>query len=295
MKRKYRNLTDTYNLAVTHPEIASQWHPTKNELSPREVTPCLTLSVWWICDHGHEWQAKIYHRTRTKTGCRLCKIGKVSKDYNLFVSAPDLMKEWCYELNADLNPEHLSLQSGKYAWWECQLCKHRWTAPIQHRTSGRGCPSCKKEVLRRKFKGKGIKPRRLLMEEFPELIEEWHRIKNQHINLNEITSGSSKIKVWWICSTCKHEWSSTVVSRTIRKSGCPKCKKFKVNPSNNLKVLYPSLVVEWDYVRNGELQPEKVAPKSDKKVWWICKRCNHSWQTRIRNRTVEKSGCPVCN
>ena len=35
-----RKLSPTYNLAILYPEVASQWHPTKNgDLKPSEVYP----------------------------------------------------------------------------------------------------------------------------------------------------------------------------------------------------------------------------------------------------------------
>ena len=46
------------SLAETHPELAKEWHPTKNEsLTPNDVTPGSKKRVWWKCDKGldHEW------------------------------------------------------------------------------------------------------------------------------------------------------------------------------------------------------------------------------------------------
>ena len=60
------------DLATTHPEIASQWHPTKNgDLHPNQVTRGMRKKIWWTCSKGHEWQAFLYVRTRS-TGCPVC-------------------------------------------------------------------------------------------------------------------------------------------------------------------------------------------------------------------------------
>ena len=43
------------------PEIAKEWHPTKNErLTPLDVTAFSNRFVWWQCEKGHEWRAMIY-------------------------------------------------------------------------------------------------------------------------------------------------------------------------------------------------------------------------------------------
>ena len=54
------------SLAETHPEVANQWHLTKNgNLSSKDVTHGSHKMVWWKCDKGddHEWEAKISDRT----------------------------------------------------------------------------------------------------------------------------------------------------------------------------------------------------------------------------------------
>lgn len=48
------------NLAQKFPEIARDWHPTKNGVrTPQEVTAKSNLKVWWRCYEGHEWQSSI--------------------------------------------------------------------------------------------------------------------------------------------------------------------------------------------------------------------------------------------
>ncbi len=63
--------------------------------------------------------------------------------------------------------------------------------------------------------------------------------------------------------------------------------------SNSLYSKYPDLCEEWDYEKNYPLLPSQVRAGSDKKVWWVCKDCNYSWETRISHRTA-KHGCPKC-
>ncbi len=56
---------------------------------------------------------------------------------------------------------------------------------------------------------------------------------------------------------------------------------------------YPHLVKEWHPEKNGKLTPEKVTPRSGKKVWWICPK-GHSYEATVNNRTGNSSGCPYC-
>ena len=65
---------------------------------------------------------------------------------------------------------------------------------------------------------------------------------------------------------------------------------------NNLLVCYPKIAGEWDYEKNNPLKPDEVTPKSNKKVWWRCRRDNrHSWRAYVISRTYKNAGCPYCS
>jgi hypothetical protein len=55
----------------------------------------------------------------------------------------------------------------------------------------------------------------------------------------------------------------------------------------------PTLLKEWDFKRNAELDPARLKPQSSKVVWWKCEN-GHRWKKRIQSRFLYKSGCPVC-
>ncbi len=54
------------------PEIAAQWHPTKNgDLRPEDVSAGSGKKVWWKCPvaDDHEWAATIANRAGRGSGC----------------------------------------------------------------------------------------------------------------------------------------------------------------------------------------------------------------------------------
>ena len=63
---------------TTHPKIAAEWHPDKNELKNTDVTYASNKIVWFKCPEGHEWKAKIASRTEGK-GCPFCASSKGEK------------------------------------------------------------------------------------------------------------------------------------------------------------------------------------------------------------------------
>ena len=66
-----------------------------------------------------------------------------------------------------------------------------------------------------------------------------------------------------------------------------------VHIDKNLANQRPELVNEWNYEKNGLLQPEMFTCKSNEKVWWKCSK-GHEWETIIANRT-KGHGCPICS
>ena len=132
--------TDTYNIEVLHPEIASEWHPSKNDaLSPRNVTPGSGLRVWWRCRKGHQWAAVVRSRTRG-SGCPRCYRNGLVKGKPIVGSG--LLTEWHPSLNPGLNPRTLTTAYNRRLWWLCRN-GHEWEATLRSRLSGKICPHCR--------------------------------------------------------------------------------------------------------------------------------------------------------
>ncbi|WP_198027405.1 zinc-ribbon domain-containing protein, partial [Candidatus Paracaedibacter symbiosus] len=94
----------------------------------------------------------------------------------------------------------------------------------------------------------------------------------------------------WKCAK-GHEWEAQVSPRT-RGNGCPECVNQKVGKDNNLAVLRPDLLVDWDPEENGKLTPNDVTIGSNRKVSWKCKK-GHKWRTSVSHKN-RGSRCPTC-
>ena len=136
-------------------------------------------------------------------------------------------------------------------------------------------------------------PKKSLAEAHPELAMEWHPTLNGDLTPNDFTKGSDK-KVWWKCPEGDdHEWESSIYNRS-KGNGCPVCSGRKAVNSNCLATLNPELAMEWHKTLNGDLTPNDVVEKTDKKVWWKCPEGDdHEWYSRIDHR-ANGSNCPVC-
>ena len=197
---------------------------------------------------------------------------------------PDIAKQWAYDLNAPLSPEHFRPASNKTVWWRCPK-GHTWKASMNNRVcQDTGCPACRHYVVT-------VTDEWNLAVLNPGLASEWHPEKNGDIRPEDVRPKSNQ-KIWWQCSK-GHEWPATVASRATG-SDCPYCYGRYATKENNLASKYPELIEEWDGEKNIGLNPSEFTPRSHKKVWWRCKN-GHSWKTTISNRTNRiKSRCPIC-
>lgn len=296
---QYIEMEKANSLLALHPDIAVEWHPTKNhDLQPSHVTPHSNKVVWWKCSNGHEWEAAVNHRSNG-SGCPYCANKKVLSGYNdLQTKFPEIAAQWHPTRNEGKLPSEVLPFSNKKAWWLCPN-GHEWPATISSRSSGNGCPHCKGVLGGQKRIANMIDQQGSLATRMPLLATEWHPTKNETLLPTEVTISSGK-KVWWLCSVCGHEWRAVIGSRS-KGAGCPKCGKKQQAITLNANLLAqtgsllennPVVAAEWHPTKNGNLSVSQVLPNSTIKVWWQCKK-GHEWEAAVANRN-QGTGCPQC-
>ena len=237
-------------LATLRPDLAKEWHPTKNgKLIPNDVTSSSHKKVWWQCEKGHEWKALIYNRSKTvnPARCPYCFNKKVCDDSCLATLRPDLIIQWDFVKNGSLSPRKCFKSSTKKVWWLCER-GHGWEAQIKERVKGSGCPYCS---------GQRVCEDNCLATLRKSIASEWHPTKNGQLTPNGVACGSHK-KVWWLCERCGNTWKTTVANRTHLYHCCPKCytgPRSKIGdkwldslniPLENREILLPDLKIRVD-------------------------------------------------
>jgi hypothetical protein len=290
-RRKPGRPPSTPPLHISRPDLAAEWHPTRNgELKPDTISSGSNRRVWWICGNGpdHEWEAQPANRIGLGTGCPFCAGKRASITNSLAALRPDLAAEWDSARNAD-SPENVVTGSNKTYWWICAADQlHQWRAQVAKRAKrGDGCPYCG---------GRRVTPETSLAGQEPELAAEWHPTRNLPLTPDRVTTGSST-RVWWRCSRDNvHEWQTAIAERArAHRTGCPYCTGRMVTATNSLAAKHPELAAQWHPTRNVELTPDHVAAGSERMVWWLCPTAtDHEWQAQPAARR-HSPACPFCS
>lgn len=235
-KSGHKILKGYNDLQTVNPELAKQWHPTKNgNLKPADVTAYSRKKVWWLLSYDDaktgkhfdfEWKAAIYGR-HDGNGCPYLNGRAVWKGFNdLQTVNPEFAKLWHPTKNGNLKPTNVMANSNKIVWWMYQYnnldgthFNFEWKASINSRNRGNGCPYLSGHAVYRGFND--------LQTVNPELAKQWHPTKNGNLKPTDVTANSEK-KVWWFLSyndekTGKNfnfEWKAMICNRN-NGNGCP--------------------------------------------------------------------------
>lgn len=349
------------SLADRLPDLAAQWHPTRNgDLTPATVTSKSGKRAWWLCHEcGNEWQAQIGSRA-DGSGCKDCATRHLAvtssepkPDQSLAVQDPELAGQWHPTRNGDVTAADVTGNSGKKAWWLCPRGRE-WQAMINNRTKARGCPKCilwgtsAEEIrLRHELLAAGVpievehaviyrqigRPLNcdMVAPTWQIVIEfdgnRFHKTPESHVKDRRETAAledagwtvirvredleligerdvvvpkfSSQVerakavllKLDQIGHRVRHHdqylataepWAAAAADAEIRR---PRAR--------SLASELPALAAEWDPVKNAPLAPEHVTFGSGQKAWWLCPVCGNSWHAVIGSR-ASGNGCPAC-
>lgn len=286
-----------YSIVSTHPELALEWDYIKNHpLTPEQFSQGSEKKVWWTCLNGHSWKAAIDKRTGSKRDkpqlCLYCNNSIAHPEYNLLTEIKGVEKLWDFSKNQK-TPNNYLPTSCKVVHWKCSI-GHEFKASIVSRINRktkkiRDCIFCNGSVA--------SKENNLLLF-CPEVIDYWDYDRNNGLKPEEFLPSSNKI-VWWKCKT-GHSFQLRIDFKINLKNGevrtCRVCAETMWSKDNNLEVVFPFLVKEWDYDQNT-LDPFYMTPYSNKQVYWKC-RFGHSFRRapfqRINRVSKKMVQCPIC-
>ena len=202
-----------YNLETEFPNIAKEWHPSKNgSAKPSDFSPKNQTFVWWQCKNGHEWNQKISRRTSKNQQCKSCK--------SIVYSYPEIAKEWHPIKNGNKNVLNYSHGSEEKVWWIDDE-GYEWESSCYQRVSSKNKSLLNPSRANKDFHSLvRVNKNNQLSKHFPKLVKEWNPKNERGPETYTIKSGQS---VWWLCEN-GHEWEAPIHHRTGG-TNCPYCSK----------------------------------------------------------------------
>jgi len=278
-----------HSLAIQNPELAKEWHLTKNDpLTPSNFTGNSGQKVWWLCDKNHSFEATIDHRNakRGGSGCPYCSnhFKLASPEYNMSVTHPHLIPFFHPTKNRDTTPNQVTGGADRILWWRCpKNPDHEWEYSANHMSSSKAkelCPFCR---------GTLISEENSMATTHPKIANLFHPYKNGTLSPHNLRTGTSKM-IWWRC-VHGHEWQQTGINlkRSTGDELCPQCK--------SLAFKCPEIALMWHPVLNGSLSTKNISFRSGKKVWWQCTiNESHEWYASPdqMSDTRRNGYCPHC-
>ncbi len=127
---------------------------------------------------------------------------------------PELIVEWDWDANLDLDPFTLPASSKRRVAWRCALnAAHTWETRVGARLYHASfCPY---------HMGNRVHPAESFAAYRPDLVADWHPTKNA-LRPFEISRASGR-EVAWLCHVCGNEWETPLYQRTVVQTNCPAC------------------------------------------------------------------------
>ncbi|MBP3546849.1 MAG: hypothetical protein J6K16_06960 [Alphaproteobacteria bacterium] len=282
------------DLATTHPELAKEWHPVKNgQLGPEDVTYGCGKKVWWLCPHGHEYQATVNHRTgNNATGCPICYSGRQTSFaeqafyYYIKKIYPDTISRYKadflgkMELDIFIPSVNIAIEYDGEAW-------HKNNKIHKEQKKYKICKKNNIYLIRLKEKNNSA------IDNADECIciPDLYKYENLNIYIPYILH---KLNV--LISKFDNKRTNVFPSYDID------IKRDKAKILNeyiteykkgSFGELYPGLAKEWHPTKNEKLTPYMFKPMSDHKVWWKCSQCGYEYEATIGHRAYGY-GCMKC-
>lgn len=267
------------DLATVDPNLARQWHPSKNgHLTPYHVTIGSNKKIWWLCEKGHEWCTTVASRSQG-TGCPHCSpstsfaeqaiyfyCSRMFTAYNRFryqgreldIFLPDF--SIAIEHDGPLH-EREAIKASDSAKDDLLLRNNIFLYRVKTGTQFHVSPD--KRTITYHYGARSLSNLEEALQALFQLISE--QLK-QHLPLDI----DLKRDQGAILSLYRRPEAEKALFRKI-----PEAKKY------------------WDYEKNALLNPDFFSYGSGQQVWWKCEN-GHSWQCPV---AAFSSGqrCPYCS
>jgi hypothetical protein len=249
------------------------------------------IKLWKHCKKNIELRKRLkmeklnpcnHHKYKLVDDCLYC----FSKSF-----ASDPKSDYCHIKNKE-SPEKLTKGSNKLLVFNCNICFHKYNSrPDRASIRGGGCPYCSSKKLC------GDNCEKCYIKSFVSSKKIYFWDWNKNYESPWLVFKCANKKYWFLCGECCHSFdiSPHEISKT---RWCPYCAHSKLC-IEDCKLCYDKSFESeekakyWDLDRN-ELLPKEVFKCTNKKYWFLCGECRHSFNASA-NSITKGTWCPYCS
>jgi len=272
------------DLATLRPDLAEEFHETKNRVTPDTIGPGSNKGVWWKCSYGHAWRTSPNSRSYSGSGCPSCRKRTSQIELRFFTelllefpSARWGTKVSGFEVDVLLPDQKIAIEIDGYPWHSSEIRQK------YDRKKSRALRNMGFSVIR-------IRDCRLPKIRGLVIAFEYQNSDENYIiqAINDLFIALKRRDVPLNAKLPLKRFHNEVIFQNLRAM-------LPLKPGTSLQETHPHLVDEWDHEKNKPLTPTLFSAGSNKRVGWICS-LGHRWTTQINSRGKPKgSGCPYCN
>jgi DNA-directed RNA polymerase subunit RPC12/RpoP len=279
-----RRVSDANSLSINYPEVAAEWHPTKNKgKKPEEYSFGSQKKVWWLCPKGHEYQSVIGGRTVRGRGCPECSNQSSRPEIRILTELKLLFETVNSRMklgDAEIDVYIPALKTGiEYDGWYYH--KDKINNDI-----------AKNSILEKE----GIYLIRVRQKPLEKISEYDIEVEGDDLSKTDMNKIIARLS-----SFCDSE----EIVRLRKYLGAEQFQNEDVFrkyvsyfpspfPEHSLALNNQALCQEWHPDKNLPLTPENFTPGSGVSVWWLCPR-GHEYEQKILERARRGRGCPYCS
>lgn len=280
------------DLATTHPHLLLIWNYEKNNelgIYPTSLTYGSEQPVWWKCPKGHEYKKTPNQKTTAQFGCPICNKKRQTSfpEQYFYLCLKDIYGVVFNRYKIDGIEVDIYLPEYKLGIEYDGILYHSEEDKIQK--------DIKKEE---KLKQKGISLIRI-REDNSEGVHKKDNIYKYKVNSFSMKDCKSwNIIIEDIVKNLNNQIGENKVFTPpdfleISNRIVAEIQNQKYEGSLGYK--FPELLKEWDYEKNGDIDPFSIAPGSHTPAWWVCEK-GHSYNALISNRAhkTNPTKCPIC-
>jgi hypothetical protein len=268
------------SFAEAFPHLVTEWDFAKNNIEPTSISPKSNVKIAWKCKLGHHWFATVCNRTHNGSNCPQCVPQTSRLELALLAECKAVFGEVLWRSKIDrlecdlLIPElQIGIEVDGGFWHRDKLNRDR--------------------LKTESFASHGICLVRARDDSLPTIDG----------NVVLFSNGDDVFEIALrviakIATLVDDDRLNAYVAagQRVNESGYLELVSRLPAPpaAESLSVTHPRIAQEWDHAENAPLTPELFSPGSEQRVVWTCA-LGHKWSATIKNRTMRRSGCPVCS